>query len=205
MKFYSIYIKRGIDIILSGLALLCLSPIIFILWIWLTIANKGGGAFFLQERPGKNEKIFRVVKFKSMTDQKDRNGNLLPDINRLTPIGKFIRKTSLDELPQLWNVFKGDMSLIGPRPLLARYLPYYTEREKLRHSVRPGITGLAQINGRNTLDWDKRLEYDVEYAENISFILDLKIIHKTILKVIKHDGVIVNKKENYLDIERKIR
>lgn len=205
MKFYSIYIKRGIDIILSGLALLCLSPIILILWIWLTIANKGAGAFFLQERPGKNEKIFRVVKFKSMTDQKDRNGNLLPDINRLTPIGKFIRKTSLDELPQLWNVFKGDMSLIGPRPLLARYLPYYTEREKLRHSVRPGITGLAQINGRNTLDWDKRLEYDVEYAENISFILDLKIIHKTILKVIKHDGVIVNKKENYLDIERKIR
>lgn len=202
---YKNIIKRGIDIIMSGIAILCLSPILLILWIWLTIANKGGGAFFFQERPGKNEKIFRVVKFKSMTDQKDRNGNLLPDINRLTPIGKFIRKTSLDELPQLWNVFKGDMSLIGPRPLLTRYLPYYTEREKLRHSVRPGITGLAQINGRNTLNWDRRLEYDVEYAENISFILDLKIIHKTVLKVIKHDGVVVNKKENYLDVERKIR
>lgn len=202
---YTEYIKRGLDVFLSGMALLCFSPIILILWIWLTIANKGGGAFFFQERPGKNEKIFRVVKFKSMTDQKDRNGNLLPDINRLTPIGKFIRKTSLDELPQLWNVFKGDMSLIGPRPLLTRYLPYYTEREKLRHSVRPGITGLAQINGRNTLNWDRRLEYDVEYAENISFILDLKIIHKTVLKVIKHDGVVVNKKENYLDVERKIR
>ena len=202
---YRNYIKRVLDFILSVLALLCLSPIILILWIWLSIANKGAGAFFFQDRPGKNEKIFRVVKFKSMTEQKDSNGNLLPDINRLTPVGRFIRKTSLDELPQLWNVFKGDMSLIGPRPLLARYLPYYTEREKLRHSVRPGITGLAQINGRNTLDWDKRLEYDVEYAENISFILDLKIIHKTVLKVIKHDGVIVNKKENYLDIERKLK
>lgn len=204
-KIYANFVKRRLDIILSGIALLCFSPIILILWIWLTIANKGAGAFFFQERPGRNEKIFRVVKFKSMTEQKDSNGNLLPDINRLTPVGRFIRKTSLDELPQLWNVFKGDMSLIGPRPLLARYLPYYTEREKLRHSVRPGITGLAQINGRNTLDWDKRLEYDVEYAENISFILDLKIIHKTVLKVIKHDGVIVNKKENYLDIERKLK
>lgn len=200
---YKNCIKRGLDIILSGLALLCLSPIILILWIWLSIANKGAGAFFFQERPGKNGEIFKVVKFKSMSDEKDNNGNLLPDIKRLTPIGRFIRKTSLDELPQLWNVFKGDMSLIGPRPLLVRYLPYYTEREKIRHSVRPGITGLAQINGRNTLDWDKRLEYDVEYAENVSFILDLKIIYKTVLKVIKHDGVIVNKKENYLDIERK--
>lgn len=202
---YRNYIKRVLDFILSVLALLCLSPIILILWIWLSIANKGAGAFFFQERPGKNERIFKIYKFKSMTDERDANGELLPDIYRLTKLGKILRKTSIDEIPQLWNVLKGDMSFIGPRPLLIRYLPYYTQQEKIRHSVRPGITGLAQISGRNNLCWDKKLEYDVEYAENISFILDLKIIHKTVLKVIKHDGVIVNKKENYLDIERKLK
>lgn len=199
---YRNYIKRGLDFILSGLALLCLSPIILILWIWLSIANKGAGAFFFQERPGKNERIFKIYKFKSMTDERDANGELLPDIYRLTKLGKILRKTSIDEIPQLWNVLKGDMSFIGPRPLLIRYLPYYTQQEKIRHSVRPGITGLAQISGRNNLCWDKKLEYDVEYASNVSFILDSKIIYKTILKVIKHDGVIVEKKENFLDIER---
>lgn len=199
---YRNYIKRVLDFILSVLALLCLSPIILILWIWLSIANKGAGAFFFQERPGKNERIFKIYKFKSMTDERDANGELLPDIYRLTKLGKILRKTSIDEIPQLWNVLKGDMSFIGPRPLLIRYLPYYTQQEKIRHSVRPGITGLAQISGRNNLCWDKKLEYDVEYASNVSFILDSKIIYKTILKVIKHDGVIVEKKENFLDIER---
>ena len=199
---YRNYIKRVLDFILSVLALLCLSPIILILWIWLSIANKGAGAFFFQERPGKNERIFKIYKFKSMTDERDANGELLPDIYRLTKLGKILRKTSIDEIPQLWNVLKRDMSFIGPRPLLIRYLPYYTQQEKIRHSVRPGITGLAQISGRNNLCWDKKLEYDVEYASNVSFILDSKIIYKTILKVIKHDGVIVEKKENFLDIER---
>lgn len=176
---YRNYIKRILDVILSMIALVCLSPIILILWLCLTIANKGASAFFYQERPGKNEKIFKIYKFKSMTDECDKNGFLLPDVQRLTNIGRFIRKTSLDELPQLWNVFKGKMSFVGPRPLLIRYLPYYTPTEKLRHSVRPGITGLAQISGRNNLCWDKKLEYDVEYASNVSFILDSKIIYKT--------------------------
>lgn len=199
---YTRLFKRIIDLILSGLALILLSPVIFTLWIWLSITNKGVGAFFIQERPGKDEKIFKIYKFKSMTDERDTEGNLLPDVKRLTKIGKFIRKTSLDELPQLWNVFKGDMSLIGPRPLLTRYLKVYTNRERLRHSVRPGITGLAQISGRNGLNWNQRLELDAQYAENLSFILDVKIIYKTIIKVIKHEGVIIEKKENYLDIER---
>ena len=199
---YRNYIKRILDISLSGIALLCLSPIIIILWIWLSSANKGAGAFFFQERPGKNEKIFKIYKFKSMTDKRDENGELLPDNIRLTKVGKFIRKTSIDELPQLWNVFNGDMSFIGPRPLLIRYLPYYTPTERIRHSVRPGITGLAQISGRNALNWDDRLRLDVEYAKNISFKIDLKILLSTLLKVLKHDGVVVEKKENYLDIER---
>lgn len=199
---YRNFFKRFLDIILSGCALLLLSPIILILWIWLTIANNGAGALFFQERPGKNECIFKIYKFKSMTDDCDDNGNLLPDVDRLTMAGKFIRKTSLDELPQLWNVFRGEMSFIGPRPLLTRYLNVYTRREKLRHSVRPGITGLAQISGRNCLNWNQRLELDVQYAEKVSFTLDMKIIYKTIIKVIKREGVIVEKKENYLDIER---
>lgn len=202
MHIYKLYIKRIIDFILAGIALIILSPIIFTLWIWLTIANKGAGAFFFQERPGKDEKIFKIYKFKSMTDERDSEGNLLPDIKRLTKIGRLIRKMSLDELPQLWNVFKGDMSFIGPRPLLTRYLNVYTDREKLRHSVRPGITGLAQISGRNDLNWNQRLELDAQYAEKMSFLLDVKIIYKTIIKVIKHEGVIIEKKENYLDIER---
>lgn len=205
MNIYKLYIKRVIDFTISGLALIILSPIILILWIWLTIANKGAGAFFFQERPGKWDKIFKIYKFKSMTDERDSEGNLLPDIKRLTKIGKFIRKTSLDELPQIWNVFKGDMSFIGPRPLLIKYLPYYTEREKLRHSVRPGITGLAQINGRSNLDWDYRLEMDVKYVETISFDLDFKILIKTIINVIKQKDIEVPSESHDLDIIRSNR
>lgn len=188
---YQNYFKRIIDFILSGIALIILSPIILILWIWLTIANKGAGAFFFQERPGKDEKIFKIYKFKSMTDERDTEGNLLPDVRRLTKIGKFIRKTSLDELPQLWNVFKGDMSLIGPRPLLKEYLPYYSPKERIRHSIRPGITGWAQINGRNNLIWDKRLALDVYYVKNISLKLDSIIFIKTIINILKKKDIIV--------------
>lgn len=199
---YKSFFKRLLDFCISLTALLCLSPVILLVTIWLHFANRGAGAFFFQERPGKDAKIFKIIKFKSMNDARDANGKLLPDKERLTKAGKFVRTTSIDELPQLINVLKGDMALIGPRPLLERYLPYYTDREKLRHTVRPGITGLAQVNGRNALDWDSKLELDAQYAENLSFLLDLKIFFKTIKKVIKHDGVIADKKENYLDIER---
>ena len=209
---YKSFFKRLLDFCISLTALLCLSPVILLVTIWLHFANRGAGAFFFQERPGKDTKIFKIIKFKSMNDARDANGKLLPDKERLTKAGKFVRTTSIDELPQLINVLKGDMALIGvlkgdmaligPRPLLERYLPYYTEREQLRHSVRPGITGLAQVNGRNALDWDSKLELDAQYAEKLSFILDLKIFFKTIEKVVRHEGVIADKKENYLDIER---
>lgn len=199
---YKNYFKRVIDFIISLIAILCLSPILLVVSIWLHFANKGAGVFFFQKRPGRNAKIFKIIKFKSMTDERDAEGKLLPDSQRLTKVGRFVRSTSIDELPQLLNVLKGDMSIIGPRPLLERYLPYYTEREQLRHSVRPGITGLAQVNGRNALDWDSKLELDAQYAEKLSFILDLKIFFKTIKKVVRHEGVIADKKENYLDIER---
>ena len=186
---YKKHLKRGLDVILSGLALLCLSPIIFILWIWLTVANKGASAFFFQGRPGKSGKIFKVVKFKTMTDERDANGNLLSDADRLTRVGRFVRSTSLDELPQLWNVFKGDMSLIGPRPLLPQYLPLYSPEQARRHEVRPGITGWAQVNGRNSITWKQKFEHDVWYVDNISFILDMRIIYLTIKNVIKRDGI----------------
>lgn len=186
---YNKYIKYIFDIIISGTTLLCLSPIILILWILLTIANKGAGAFFIQERPGKGGKIFKVVKFKTMTDERDSNGNLLPDADRLTRVGKIVRSTSLDELPQLWNVFKGDMSLIGPRPLLPQYLPLYSPEQARRHEVRPGITGWAQINGRNSISWKEKFELDVWYVDNMSFLLDMKIIYLTIKNVIKRDGI----------------
>lgn len=202
MKLYRNLFKRAIDIVASSCGLIVLSIPLSIITLWLHFANKGAGAFFFQERPGKNGKIFKVVKFKSMNDDRDENGNLLPDAQRLTKVGKIVRSTSIDELPQLWNVFRGDMSLIGPRPLLVRYLPWYTEREQLRHSVRPGITGWAQVNGRNLLTWDNKLEMDVWYAENISFMTDCKIFLKTIRNVIKRDGVVADKKENYLDVER---
>ncbi|WP_407374833.1 sugar transferase [Methanobrevibacter sp.] len=181
--------KLIFDLIFSGCALVLASPIILILWICLTIVNKESGAFFSQQRPGKNAKIFKVIKFKTMTDQKDSEGNLLPDEKRLTKVGKFIRSTSLDELPQLWNVVKGDMSLIGPRPLLPEYLPLYDESQKRRHEVRPGITGWAQVNGRNTISWKQKFEYDIYYVDNMSFILDLKIIYLTIKKVFIREGI----------------
>ena len=163
-------------------------PIIVFVIVFLAVSNQGD-VFFVQKRPGKNEKIFKIFKFKTMNDKKDENGNLLPDEVRLTPIGRFIRKTSLDELPQLLNVLKGEMSLIGPRPLLVSYLPLYNDMQKKRHLVRPGITGWAQVNGRNAISWDKKFEYDVWYVENRSFWLDLKILFLTIQKVIKSDGI----------------
>ncbi len=188
---YRHFFKRLLDFIFSLLALVCLSPILIIVIIWLHFANKGAGVFFFQERPGKNEKIFKVIKFKSMTDERDAEGNLLPDKDRITTVGKIVRKTSIDELPQLINVLKGDMALIGPRPLLPEYLPYYTKRERLRHSVRPGITGWAQVHGRNMIKWDDKLELDAYYAENLNMLLDVKIFFKTIKGVILHEGVSV--------------
>lgn len=205
MRLYRDCFKRVIDVVVSGCALLCLSPLLVVVTIWLHFANKGAGAFFFQERPGKNGKIFKVVKFKSMTDERDANGELLPNELRLTKVGAFIRSTSLDELPQLWNVFKGDMSLIGPRPLLPRYLPWYTEREKTRHNVRPGITGLAQVNGRNNLSWDQRLEYDAIYVENISFVNDVKILLTTVKNVFARKDIVVAPKGVFLDDERRNR
>lgn len=200
---YKNFFKRAFDFCGAFIALCCLSPVLLFSAIWLHWANKGAGVFFFQERPGKDEKIFKIIKFKSMNDARDADGKLLPDPERLTKAGAFIRKTSIDELPQLINVLKGEMSFIGPRPLLIRYLPYYTEREKLRHTVRPGMSGLAQVNGRNTASWNEKLEYDAYYAEHVSFLLDVKILFKTIYKVLKHDGVVADKKEHYLDDERK--
>ena len=199
---YKHYIKRSLDFTVAAVALLCIWWLLLFIAVWLYFTNKGTGAFFFQERPGKNGKLFRICKFKSMTDEKDKDGNLLPDRERLTPIGRFIRATSLDELPQLFNVLVGDMSFVGPRPLLTRYLPYYTEREQLRHSVRPGITGWAQINGRNAISWDRKLELDAYYAEHVSFLFDIKILLLTAYKVIKREGTIADKVERYLDVER---
>ena len=176
--------KRVIDFTIVLIALLIIWPILAIIAIWLHFVNKGAGAFFYQERPGKDEKIFKVIKFKSMTDERDAEGNLLPDKDRITAVGKFVRKTSIDELPQLINVLKGDMALIGPRPLLPEYLPYYSEREKLRHTVRPGISGWAQVNGRNNVTWDQKLELDAYYVEHLSLWMDIKVLLTTIKNVL---------------------
>lgn len=184
MKPYRDFFKRAIDIAVSGCALLVLAVPLAAVAVWLHFANKGAGAFFLQERPGKGGKIFRVVKFKTMTDERDADGKLLPDAQRLTKVGRFVRSSSIDELPQLWNVFKGDMSLIGPRPLLTWFLPLYDERQKHRHDVRPGITGWAQVNGRNCLSYGKKFQYDLWYVENISFKTDLKILWMTFKNVL---------------------
>ena len=184
LHMYKHFFKRFFDFWIALVALICISPILIVVTIWLHFANKGAGAFFFQERPGKDEKIFKVIKFKSMTDEKDAEGNLLPDKERITPIGRFVRKTSIDELPQLINVLKGDMALIGPRPLLPEYLPYYTEREQLRHTVRPGISGWAQVNGRNNVSWDQKLEYDAYYVEHLSFGMDIRVILTTIRNVL---------------------
>lgn len=186
---YKHFFKRLIDFTLSLIGLIAISPIFIIVWVWLTIANKGAGALFFQERPGKDEKIFKVIKFKTMTDERDASGKLLPDAERLTKVGRFVRSTSLDEIPQLINVIKGDMSLIGPRPLLVQYLPLYNEYQKRRHEVRPGITGWAQVNGRNAISWDQKFEYDIWYVDNISFSLDIKVLFRTIQKVFKREGI----------------
>lgn len=188
---YKNFFKRLFDFLISLIALIVISPILLVVTIWLHFANKGAGAFFYQERPGKDEKIFKCIKFKSMTDERDAEGNLLPDKDRVTAVGKFVRKTSLDELPQLINVLKGDMALIGPRPLLVEYLPYYTEEEKLRHTVRPGITGWAQVNGRNNLSWDDKLALDVYYVKHLTFIMDCRVIIKTIVNVLSHKDVVI--------------
>lgn len=182
-------LKRVIDFLIVLSALLIIWPILLVVAIWLHIANKGAGAFFFQERPGKNAKIFKVVKFKTMTDERDEDGNLLPDKDRLTKVGKFVRSTSLDELPQLINVLKGDMALIGPRPLLPKYLPLYSKEQFRRHEVRPGITGWAQVNGRNNISWTKKFEFDVWYVDHCSFLLDLKIIFLTIKKVVVREDI----------------
>ena len=186
---YKSFLKRFLDFLLALVGFIIISPIFLLLWIWLTIANKGAGAFFFQERPGKDERIFRVIKFKTMNDRKDASGNLLPDAQRLTKVGKFVRSTSLDEIPQLLNVIKGDMSLIGPRPLLVQYLPLYDESQRRRHEVRPGITGWAQVNGRNAISWEQKFAYDVWYVDNVSLSLDVKILLKTIQKVFKREGI----------------
>lgn len=189
MKPYRDFFKRVIDIVASGSALLVLSVPLVAVTVWLHFANKGAGAFFFQERPGKNGRIFKVVKFKTMTDERDTEGKLLPDAARLTKVGRFVRSTSIDELPQLWNVFKGDMSLIGPRPLLVQYLPLYSTEQARRHEVRPGITGWAQCHGRNAISWQKKFELDVWYVDHISFITDCKVILTTIQKVLKRADI----------------
>ena len=203
---YQKWLKRLIDIVVSAAGIIVLSPVLLILWILVRV-KLGKPAIFTQERPGKDEKIFKLYKFRSMTDERDGKGELLPDEVRLTAFGEKLRGTSLDELPELFNILKGDMSLIGPRPLLVGYLPYYTKREQLRHSVRPGLTGLAQVSGRNFIAWDDRLAKDVEYVENLSLLLDLKIFLKTVMVVFKKENVAVetDSVEGYLWDERKRR
>ena len=186
---YKAFFKRFLDIVLSFVALVCLSPLILIVTILLHFANEGAGAFFFQERPGKDGKIFKMIKFKTMNDKRDENGNLLLDTLRITKVGRFVRSTSLDELPQLFNVLKGDMSLIGPRPLLVKYLPLYSTEQMRRHEVRPGITGWAQCHGRNAMSWKKKFEYDVWYVDHLSFLTDLKVILISIKTVFAREGI----------------
>lgn len=197
---YASFFKRLLDLLISLLALLILSPVFLITGLILSIANKEN-PFFLQPRPGRDEKIFKIIKFKTMNDKKDGHGNLLSDGERITPVGLFVRKTSLDEIPQLLNVIKGDMSIVGPRPLRVRYLPYYTTEERLRHSIRPGITGLAQVSGRNTLNWDDRLALDITYVKTLSFKEDVIILYKTFLKVIKSDDVVIDQSAIMPDLD----
>lgn len=186
---YRNFFKRVFDVTGAGASLILLSPVLLGVWCILAVANKGAGAIFKQSRPGRNGRIFKVMKFKTMTDERDENGDLLSDEKRLTKIGKIIRSSSLDELPQLWNVFKGDMSFIGPRPLLPEYLPLYSKTQARRHEVRPGITGWAQVHGRNAISWTKKFEYDVWYVDNLSFFVDFKIFIETIKKVIQREGI----------------
>lgn len=196
---YEKYVKRPLDCFLSVIAFIVLSPLMLMLAVLVRI-KLGSPVFFVQERPGKNEKIFKLYKFRTMTDAKDDNGNVLPDTARLTSFGKVLRMTSLDELPELLNIIKGDMAIIGPRPLLMEYLPYYTETERRRHDVRPGLSGLAQVNGRNFMPWDQRLAYDIQYVKKIKFLSDMKILFQTVLKVMKRADVAADTEaEGYLN------
>lgn len=197
---YKKFFKRFLDIIISLFALIVLSPVMLIVAILVRI-KLGSPVIFKQERPGKDEKIFKLYKFRSMSDKKDENGKLLPDAERLTKFGKILRATSLDELPELVNILKGEMSLIGPRPLAVCYLPFYNETEKHRHDVRPGLTGLAQVNGRNALNWEDRFAYDIEYVNNITFINDVKILFRTVYKVFKRDGVVTRGTGKTIDFD----
>lgn len=189
--FYEKYIKHLLDIVLSGCALIVLSPLLLVTAILVRV-KLGSPVIFCQERPGKDEKIFKLHKFRSMSDARDEHGALLPDKERLTGFGKKLRSLSIDELPELWDIFRGKMSIVGPRPLLVEYLPYYTENERHRHDVRPGLTGLAQINGRNTLTWEQKFAYDLEYVQHIGFCEDIKILFRTVGKVLNRSGVQVN-------------
>jgi lipopolysaccharide/colanic/teichoic acid biosynthesis glycosyltransferase len=186
---YKTFFKRFIDFWISLIGLICISPILLVVTVWLYFANKGAGAFFLQERPGKDAKIFRIIKFKTMTDERDADGNLLPDAKRLTKVGKFVRSTSIDELPQLFNVLKGDMALIGPRPLLVHYLPLYSPEQARRHEVRPGISGWAQCHGRNAISWTEKFKLDVWYVDHCTLKTDLDVFFTTIKKVLRRDGI----------------
>lgn len=192
---YAKYIKRILDFVLSLLAIIFLSLLMFIIWI-LVRKKLGKPAIFKQQRPGKNEKIFTLYKFRTMTDKKDENGKLLPDEQRLTKFGKILRSTSLDELPELWNILKGDMSIVGPRPLLVEYLPLYNEEQKHRHDVRPGLTGLAQISGRNSISWEEKFKDDIKYIKKVTFLEDCKIVLRTIEKVLKREGISRRKYRN---------
>ena len=191
---YKHFFKRFFDFWISLIGLICISPILLIVTIWLYFANKGAGAFFLQERPGKDAKIFKIIKFKTMNETRDETGKLLPDMQRITTVGRFVRKTSLDELPQLFNVLKGDMALIGPRPLLVKYLPLYSKEQMRRHEVRPGISGWAQCHGRNSLTWGERFKLDVWYVDHCTLKIDLNIIYTTIKKVIKSEDITAESK-----------
>ncbi|MCR4788111.1 MAG: sugar transferase [Lachnospiraceae bacterium] len=193
---YKKVIKRFLDILISALVLILFCWLFGILWILVRV-KLGGPAIFTQERPGYKEKIFKLYKFRTMTNAKDENGDLLPDERRITSFGKMLRKTSLDELPEFWNILKGDMSFIGPRPLLVKYLPYYNDRERLRHTVRPGLTGYAQVHGRNAISWEKKFEYDIYYVEHLSFLTDIKIIFDTIKVVFKSEGIALNALEDF--------
>lgn len=190
-RIYETYVKRALDVALSSCALAVLSPVMGVTAL-LVRQKLGSPVIFCQERPGKDEQIFKLYKFRTMTDARGADGELLPDAQRLTPFGRRLRSTSLDELPELWNILRGDMSIVGPRPLLVKYLPYYTAEERHRHDVRPGLTGLAQINGRNTLTWEQKFAYDLEYVQHISFCEDIKILFSTVGKVMKKSGVQVN-------------
>ena len=186
---YRDFFKRGIDFLIALVALVCISPVLAVVTIWLHFANKGAGAFFLQERPGLHGKIFKIIKYKTMTDERDAEGNLLPDKDRLTAVGKFVRSTSIDELPQLINVLKGDMALVGPRPLLPEYLPLYSIEQARRHEVRPGITGWAQCHGRNAITWTDKFKLDIWYVNNCTFLTDIKILIRTINTVLNRNGI----------------